>query len=71
MMRRVVEDSVRIHGKEKTEQRFIPDGVMCLEKRATRKRILLFVELDLGSEMLVTRKTGSYSVIRKLEVYKE
>ena len=71
MMRRVVEDSVRIQGREKTEQRFIPDGVMCLEKRATRKRILLFIELDLGSEKLVARRTGSYSVVSKLEVYKE
>ena len=71
VMKRVVEDSVRIQGGEKTEQRFIPDAVMCLEKRATRKRILLFIELDLGNEKLVTRKTGSYSVIRKLEVYKE
>ena len=71
MMRRIVEDSVRIQGREKKEQRFIPDAVMCLEKRATRKRILLFIELGLGSEKLVTRRTGSYSVIRKLEVYKE
>jgi len=71
MMRRIVEDRVRIRGREKTEQRFIPDGVMCLEKRATRKRVLLFIELDLGSEKLVTRRDGSYSVVRKLEVYKE
>ena len=71
MMRRIVEDSVRIQGGEKSEQRFIPDGVICLEKRATRKRILLFIELDLGSEKLVTRRTESYSVIKKLEVYKE
>ena len=71
IMRRIVEDSVRIQGRGKTEKRFIPDAVMCLEKRATRKRILLFIELDLGSEKLVTRRTGSYSVIRKLEVYKE
>ena len=70
MMRRIVEDRVRIQGREKTEQRFIPDAVMCLEKRATRKRILLFIELDLGSEK-VTSRTGSYSVVRKLEVYKE
>ena len=71
MMRRLVEDRVRIQGREKKEQRFIPDAVLCLEKRATRKRILLFIELDLGSEKLVTRRTGSYSVVRKLEVYKE
>ena len=71
MMRRVVEDSVRIQGREETEQWFIPDAVMCLESAATNKRTLLFVELDLGSEKLVTRRTGSYSVLRKLEVYKE
>ena len=71
MMRRIVEDRVRIQGGQKTEQRFIPDAAICLEKRATRKRILLFIELDLGSEKLVTRRAGSYSVVRKLEVYKE
>jgi hypothetical protein len=68
-VRRVVQDSVR--NASGTEETFIPDAVVCLRNSRNDKKILLFVEIDLASEKLVSENRDDYSVLRKILLYKE
>jgi len=73
LIKRVVEDVAMARDQDGSgqEKRFIPDAVTCLENPANKKKILLFIELDLATEKLVSEKTEKYSVMKKMMLYRD
>ncbi len=68
-IRRLTEDKIR-RGRMEKAGSIIPDAVVCLEN-SNNNKILMFVELDLATEKLVTKKEGSYSLLKKMLLYRE
>lgn len=68
---RAVEDSVAVREGVGTEGILIPDAVICLGNTATGKQALFFLELDLGTEKLVSLGRGHYSLLKKMLLYRE
>lgn len=67
---RATEDTVGGRGEQRRgAQTLIPDAVICLENPATGKRALFFLEVDLGSEKLLS--TDHYSLYKKIMLYKK
>ena len=67
---RATEDTVGVrHGTG--GEVLIPDAVICLENPATGKRALFFLEVDLGSEKLISTTPGHYSLLKKIMLYKK
>jgi len=67
---RATEDTVGVrHGTG--GEILIPDAVICLENPATKKRALFFLEVDLGSEKLISTTPGHYSLLKKIMLYKK
>lgn len=68
-IKRLVEQTVTLpDGKETT---LIPDAVICLENKATKKKGLFYLEADLGTEKITTGKRNEYSLLKKMMIYKE
>ena len=68
---RAVEDSVAVRQGYGAEGILIPDAVICLGNTATDKQALFFLELDLGTEKLVSLGRGRYSLLKKMLLYRE
>ena len=68
---RNVEESVADPGAFGQETTIIPDAVICLGNSEIKKSALFFLEVDLGSEKLITEGRGKYSVLKKMLVYRE
>ncbi|NQV16327.1 replication-relaxation family protein [bacterium] len=73
VIKRVVEDVAMATNQNGSgqEKRFIPDAVTCLENPTNKKKILLFIELDLATEKLVSERTEKYSVMKKMMLYRD
>ncbi|MBN4081379.1 replication-relaxation family protein [Caldithrix abyssi] len=69
--RRVVEDGVNDIDNFDRKVSIIPDAVICLENKQTKKRALFMLELDMGSQKLQSGDPGCYSVLKKLMLYKQ
>ena len=67
---RATEDTVGVRNGTGGEI-LIPDAVLCLENPATKKRALFFLEVDLGSEKLISTTPGHYSLLKKIMLYKK
>ena len=68
---RAVEDSVAVRNGSEHQGTLIPDAVVCLEQAKTGNRALFFLEVDLGSEKLVSMEPGRYSLLKKMLLYNE
>jgi len=68
---RRIEDSVLSSARFGQEVTLIPDAVICLESATRRTRGLFFLEVDMGSEKLLSGTTGNYSLLDKMLRYQD
>ena len=68
---REVEDSVQSSARFGQKVTLIPDAVICLESATRRTRGLFFLEVDMGSEKLLSGTTGNYSLLDKMLRYQD
>lgn len=68
-IRRLVEQEVVM--QDGTKITLIPDAVICLENKRTKKKGLFYLEVDLGTEKISTGKRKEYSLLKKMLVYRE
>ena len=69
-IKRLVEQEVSLpDGIGKTT--LIPDAVICLENKRTKKKGMFYLEVDLGTEKIITGNKDKYSLLKKMMVYKE
>ena len=70
-IRRIVEEDISDPERSDKRTSLIPDAVICLENKINNKKGLFYLELDLGTEKLISERINNNSVLRKMMMYKE
>ena len=68
---REVEDSVQSSARFGRKTVLIPDAVICLESAVTKARGLFFLEVDMGSEKLISEDRAKFSLVKKMLLYQD
>jgi hypothetical protein len=62
-----ISDNIRINGKSID---FIPDGVFSITSKKQNKRLLFFLEVDMGTESLMSSRSTTDTISQKIHNYK-
>ena len=65
----IVSDRVSVAGARREPIRFTPDGVFSISDRESRKTLLFFVEVDMGTETLASPRRHQRDVRQKIVNY--
>ena len=62
----LISDNVKIDGQERT---FVPDGVFSIANKDQQKRLLFFLEVDMGTESIISSNGKSDTISQKVLNY--